>query len=353
MRPKDAGFYNLDRKMEAMDVQEQNGIPPSSPPRVSVIIPAYRAARYISDALESVFGQTFQDFEVIVINDGSPDTSELEAALEPYAGRLRYLKQPNRGVSAARNSGIRNSRGELLAFLDSDDLWLPQYLQTQVQFLDQNSQAVAAIADVLRFGELAGKPNVRTMLKPGPPKNLLTFEEMLRREGSQLPSATVVRRSRAIEAGLFDEQLHVGEDIEFCMRICFPHGAIGYTRQVLVKYRKHGAGVTGNLEASEVARNEVECLCRVGGKLPLSPAQRSLLEHEIAALEAELAMMDAYQSLSNQQFDQAAASLAQANAYYRDKRIVVALLALKIFPHWAARFLLSRSNRRKQAKGNS
>lgn len=329
-----------------MDDQEQNGISPSSPPRVSVIIPAYRAARYISDALESVFGQTFQDFEVIVINDGSPDTPELEAALEPYAGRLRYLKQPNRGVSAARNSGIRNSRGELLAFLDSDDLWLPQYLQVQVQFLDENSRAVAAIPDVLRFGELVGKPNVRTMLKPGT-KNLLTFEEMLRREGG-VNVSMVVRRSRAIEAGLFDEQLRVGEDIEFCMRICFPHSAIGYTRQVLLKYRRHGAGLSGNLEARDVVRNEAECLRRVGEKLPLTLAQRSLLKQEIAALEAELAMMDAYQGLSNQEFDKAAASLAQANAYYRDKRIVLAVHALKIFPHWVARILLSR----RQAKGS-
>jgi hypothetical protein len=337
--------------MKTMDDQEQNTISQSLRPRVSVIIPAYRAAPYISGALESVFGQTFQDFEVIVINDGSPDTPQLEAALRPYAGRLRYLQQPNRGVSAARNSGIRHSCGELLAFLDSDDLWLPQYLQVQVQFLDENSRAVAAIADVLRFGELAGKPNVRTMLKPGT-KNLLTFDEMLRREGGQLPSATVIRRSRAIEAGLFDEQLRVGEDIDFCMRICFPHSAIGYTRQVLVKYRKHGAAVTSNLEARDVVRNEAECLQRVGGKLPLTLTQRCLLKQEIAGLEAELAMMDAYQGLSNHEFDKAAASLAQANAYYRDKRIILAVHALKIFPHWVARILLSRSNRPRRARGN-
>ena len=335
-----------------MDDRGQNGIPPSSPPRLSVIIPAHRAARYISGALESVFSQTFQDFEVIVINDGSPDTSELEAALQPFAGRLNYLKQPNRGVSAARNLGIRNSRGELLAFLDCDDLWLPQYLQAQVQFLDENFRAVAVIADALRFGELVGKPSVRTMLRPGT-QNLLTFEEMLRREGGQLPSATVIRRLRAIEAGLFDEQLHFGEDIEFCMRICFPQSAIGYTRQVLVKYRKHGAGVTSNLETRDVIRNEAECLRRIDEKLPLTLAQRSLLKREIAGLEAELAMVDAYQGLSNHEFDKAAASLAEANLYYQDKRIVLAAHALKIFPHWVARILLSRSNRSRRVKENA
>lgn len=314
-----------------------------SAPRVSVIIPAYNAAQYISETLDSVFGQTFQDFEIIVINDGSPDTPALEAALEPYAGRLRYLKQPNRGVSAARNAGIRNSRGELLAFLDSDDLWLPQYLQVQVLFLDENPRAVAAIPDVLRFGELVGSPNVRTMLKPGT-KNLLTFEEMLRREGG-VNVSIVVRRSRAIEAGLFDEQLRVGEDIEFCLRICFPDGAIGYTRQVLLKYRKYRTSLSGNLAARDVLRNEAECLRRLDRKLPLTPAQVSLIKHEVAGLEAELAMMDVYEYLARQEFDKAAAGLAQANEYYGKQRISLAVRGLKVFPRWTARILMARMKR--------
>ena len=319
----------------------QKRSPSSLPPRVSVILPAYQAARYISEALESIFGQTFQDFEVIVINDGSPDTPQLETVLQPYAGRIRYLKQSNHGVSAARNFAIQQSCGELLAFLDSDDIWLPKYLEAQVQFLDHNPRAAAAIADVIRFGELMGSPNLRRMLSPGV-NPLLNFEQMLRRQGSQLPSATVVRRAKAIEVGLFDEQLRVGEDLDFCIRLCFSHGAIGYTKQALVKYRKHGAGATGKLGARDITSNEAECLRRLGKKLPLTVAQLSLLDREIAALEAELAMMDAYEGLSSQAFDKAAENLAQANAYYRDKRILLALYALRIFPRWTARYLLSR-----------
>src|SRR5712671_2294711 len=87
-------------------------------PAVSVIIPAYNSAAYIAETLESVFAQTLADFEVIVINDGSPDTDQLEKVLEHYRERIVYLKQENRGPSAARNIGIRSSRGEFLAFLD-------------------------------------------------------------------------------------------------------------------------------------------------------------------------------------------------------------------------------------------
>src|SRR5512138_947176 len=93
--------------------------------RVSVIMPAFRAAKYIGAALDSVIAQTFTDYEIIVVNDGSPDTVELERALKPYGSKVLYVKQDNRGCSAARNAGIRVARGQLLAFLDADDYWEP------------------------------------------------------------------------------------------------------------------------------------------------------------------------------------------------------------------------------------
>src|SRR3954447_7877831 len=100
-------------------------MPKTTPPRpaVSVIIPAYRASRDIADALASVFAQTFTDFEVIVVDDGSPDAAELEVAVAPFRSRIQLIVQANRGAGAARNTGIRASTGRLIAFLDADDLW--------------------------------------------------------------------------------------------------------------------------------------------------------------------------------------------------------------------------------------
>src|SRR5438132_9051132 len=97
-------------------------------PIVSVIIPAYNVAPFIGETLTTVFAQSFNDYEVIVINDGSPDTEELERALQPFIDRINYIKQENRGASAARNAGLRAARGEFVAFLDADDLWLSNYL---------------------------------------------------------------------------------------------------------------------------------------------------------------------------------------------------------------------------------
>jgi glycosyltransferase involved in cell wall biosynthesis len=329
---------------------EDNATSCAENPRVSVIIPAYRASTYIAEAIRSVFNQTYQDFEMIVVNDGSPDTPQLEEVLRPYASRIRYLKQSNRGVSAARNSGIQNARGSLLAFLDSDDLWLPEYLEFQVSFLNQNPTAVAAVSDVIYFGDLAGDSDLQKWLRPGMAP-LLSFEDMIRRKAGQLPSATVVRRENAIKCGLYDEQLRLGEDIEFSMRICFPDRMIGYTGRALAKYRRHGASAAGNLSTTDIARNEAACLRHLGTKLPLAPEQRALLHHEIAALEAELAMVEAYKDLEEQRFHRAAAKLIEANKHYRDKRIAVAALALRILPSLTARILLSRKNSRQPATG--
>src|SRR5260370_20887023 len=104
----------------------------SPAPRVSVIIPAHNTAPFIAETLDSVFGQTFRDFEVIVINDGSPDTAALEVALQPYRSRVQYIPQDNRGLPRARHARLLLARSQLLAFLDIADISMPAYLSAQL-----------------------------------------------------------------------------------------------------------------------------------------------------------------------------------------------------------------------------
>src|SRR5256714_7350260 len=106
-------------------------------PKVSVVIAAYNVAEYIGETLESVFNQTFTDYEVIVINDGSEDESELSKVLAPYLERIVYLRQENRGLAAARNAGIRAARGRYIAFLHADDLWESEFLRRQIKSVEQ------------------------------------------------------------------------------------------------------------------------------------------------------------------------------------------------------------------------
>src|SRR5262245_16845767 len=105
-------------------------------PEVSVIIPSYNSARYLTDAVSSVLGQTFLDFEVLIIDDGSTD--DTAAVISRYGERVGYIRQLNAGVAAARNRGIKESRGRYVAFLDADDTWHQDKLETQVRALREN-----------------------------------------------------------------------------------------------------------------------------------------------------------------------------------------------------------------------
>jgi glycosyltransferase involved in cell wall biosynthesis len=312
-------------------------------PRVSVIIPAHNTAPFIAESLDSVFGQSFRGFEVIVINDGSPDAAELEVALRPYRGRIRYIKQENRGLPGARNTGVRLAAGELLAFLDSDDIWMPDYLSAQLEFLDSNPRVHASIADVLLFGS-GGQTAVWRMLKEGMAA-VLSFEQMLKREGGQLPSAMVVRRQRVLQVGMFDEQLRIGEDVEFCLRLCCPDGIIGYIGRVLVKYRQRPGSLTDDPRGRKWNAAEIHALRRLGEKLSLTKAQRGLLEQEIDAAVAALGLGDAYHYICEHEFGSAVRCLRLANAYYRDPRITVASVCLDAFPRLTGSLLEWRLKR--------
>src|SRR6185503_7188210 len=118
------------------DSSADNGVRSTQkPPAVTVVVPVYNAARYIGQALDSLQAQTFKDFEVIVVNDGSDDSEELERVLDSHSFPLIYISQENKGVSAARNAAIRVGRGEFYAQLDADDQWTPEYLEVQLGIL--------------------------------------------------------------------------------------------------------------------------------------------------------------------------------------------------------------------------
>ena len=115
-------------------------------PKVSVIIPTYNRSKYVTKAIDSVLAQTYRDFEIIVVDDGSTDNTK--EVLKPYTDRIKYLYQENTGVSAARNAGIRAAGGQWIAFLDSDDEWLPEKLSIQMDYLSRHNEIVAFITNV-------------------------------------------------------------------------------------------------------------------------------------------------------------------------------------------------------------
>ena len=204
-----------------------------APPSVSVVIPAYNTAPYIGETLSSVLTQTYTDFEVIVVNDGSPDTVELEVALAPYRDRIHYIVQENGGLSAARNRGIAAGRGEFVALLDSDDVWEPDYLEYQLAVLERDGLDVVypnatTFGDPLRSGRL--------FMDMHPSTGPVSIESLVSQQCNVMVSV-LARRDVLESAGLFDESLRSSEDFDMWLRIVHAGGRIGYHRRSLVRSR--------------------------------------------------------------------------------------------------------------------
>src|SRR5271154_6881945 len=181
-------------------------------PRVSVIIPVYNGASTVARAIESVIAQTFTDFEIIAIDNGSRDRS-LEV-LDQYSGRVKILKETKRGPSAARNTGVRASSGEYLAFLDADDWWRPTMLERTVQVLDGDPDCALVYTD-LALADSTGNEQMASLAGESHPP---TVNEMLERLWPILPTGVLMRRSAFDLAGGFEEELIAFEDVYLWLR---------------------------------------------------------------------------------------------------------------------------------------
>lgn len=184
-------------------------------PTVSVVIPAYNCSAYLPTAIESVLTQTYDDLEVIVVDDGSTD--DTSNAIQPYLGRVQYIRQTNKGLPGARNAGIRVSTGEFVALLDADDSWRPEKLELQMPlFADPEIGIVYSDFSVT----YADGRFLQSYLKDRPLAAEGYVIENYIRSRFLFPSTMVLRRSALEDCGLFDEEMLASEDIELFARIC-------------------------------------------------------------------------------------------------------------------------------------
>ncbi len=198
-------------------------------PLVSVIIPTYNRAAVLKRAIRSVLDQTFRDFELIVVDDGSTDsTPEL---LARFDGKLRPIFQENRGAAAARNTGIRHSTGELVAFLDSDDEWLPDKLVRQITLFDPNRHAFVCHTEEIWLRDGTKVPQKAIHRKQGGQ----FFERAIERCLIS-PSSVMISRSLLDEVGWFDEELPAAEDYDLWLRITAFHEVDFVPEPLVVKH---------------------------------------------------------------------------------------------------------------------
>jgi glycosyltransferase involved in cell wall biosynthesis len=238
-------------------------------PAVSVIVATYNYGRYLAGALDSALGQTFGDFEVLVIDDGSTDDTQ-EVVLRYLADpRVRYYRTDHVGQAATKNTGIRLARAPLVAFLDADDLWLPAKLERQVALFRRDPGLGVAYTRRLVIDEHGREVAYE---HPAVHRGRI-LEAIFRSNGFVCFSSVVVRRAVLDDVGLFDETLPLAIDYDLWLRVGLRY-RFDYVDEPLVKYRTGHANLSRRLEErlTAVSRVMQRFLDVYGGRAFLSPA---------------------------------------------------------------------------------
>ena len=235
-------------------------------------MPVFNGAAYLAAAMNSVLVQTLQDWELIVIDDGSSDASA-SIAQAYSAPRIRLLKNPhNLGLPLTRNRGLNEARGNYVAFLDSDDIALPQRLHQQIDFLEANP-GIAAVGASVQPINAQGKVTGPDWRSPGDVaycKARLLF-------GSYLVTSSFTARAQALQANRFDPAIALAEDFDFYNRLCERHCLVNLP-QTLTQYRVHGSNITTTRR--QALRESLESINhRQLGELGIQPTARELLIH--------------------------------------------------------------------------
>jgi len=303
-------------------------------PQVSVIMPSYNTAHLIAGSLDSVLQQTFSDYEIIVVNDGSPDTEELERVLVPYMSRIVYIKQENKRASGARNTAIGKARGEFLAFLDSDDVWLPDHLISQMQLFEEDPALDLVYCNSLSVGDPT-RPH--EFMSRCPSHGAATFLALVV-ERCQIPISTVVaRKSAIVRAGLFDESLARCDDYDMWLRAAFHGAKIGYTRKVQARLN---GGRPGSLSISRARMAEAywKILEKADQNLPLTHGDHAVVQKRANEIHALYLVEEGKLHLRQGRVDQAKKLLSEANSYFRRSKISLLLFALSVAPSATSKF---------------
>jgi glycosyltransferase involved in cell wall biosynthesis len=299
-------------------------------PRVSIIIPAYAISSYVGETLASVFAQTYTDFEVVVVNDGSPDTDALETALEPYLDRIVYAVQENLGASRARNTAICLSRGEWIAFLDGDDFWLGEYLASQLAFADCEGLDMV-YCDALLFGEALFEGD--NFMRTSPSNGEVSTSSLIAADCNVITSGTLLRKRVFDRIDLFDVALPRMQDFDLWYRVARAGFRIGYQKRILIKYRVRSDSLSGtNVERS---RRNIRALEVIKEKYELDNQERRAWEAKMLEYTAEYELEQGKYYLTAGEFREARTHIKKANEYFRKPKLSALQLLLAVSPRLA------------------
>jgi glycosyltransferase involved in cell wall biosynthesis len=296
---------------------------------VSIIMPAYNAEKYIAASIESVLAQTFSDWELIVVDDGSTDsTATVVQEFATSDPRVRYIFQENGRLGKARNTGITNSTGRLIAFLDSDDLWLPTKLEVQTRAMAENNADVVYSKSYVFCDENIDDETQTLPSSAGKFSGPDFFDSLIRYP--QIPVLTVLfKRSALDRVGLFEEgkAYHGCEDYDLWLRLARA-GLVFYGMpDVLARYRRHGTAMTA-------MRSNMF-------KLTLLIVQRYIDQSGLSELEKQRRLTGLYREVVSSLIDEGKISEAKQfvhELYLWNKNSIVTRLQKILISIWPRQF---------------
>lgn len=223
-------------------------------PKVSIVIPAYNAANFLAEAIESALAQTYPNIEILVVNDGSRDDGATAAVAEQYAGKIRYFEKENGGSSSALNCGIRNMTGEWFSWLSHDDLYEPEKIEKQIRLLNELPEEERSRQVLFCASECIDSQGKNiTRADPGKLRGIYDTLESLKGNAYLVAEPTrfmfngcsgLIHKSVFEEVGLFDESLRLLNDVDMWYRIYIGGYRIRYLPEVLVYWRIHDKQVS-------------------------------------------------------------------------------------------------------------
>jgi len=296
-------------------------------PKISVVIPACNSADTIEETLNSALTQKFREHEIIVVNDGSPDTERFERAIRNHLEDIIYIRHRNSGAGAARNLGLEHARGGIIAFLDADDVWLPEYLASQFVFMQRNDYDMV-YCDAQLFG--MNSAYRRTFMDDAPSEGEADFNSILDLRCNVITSGTLVKKKLVIEAGSFEKERVRAHDFHLWLRIARLGAKIGYQKKVLLKYRVGADGLSGD-SISRVER-EIDAFERVRRTIELDEEQQQIVARRIAGLEADLAVEQGKSYLLSGSYREAAVAFRVANRHRRSAKLAAISWLARLAP---------------------
>ncbi len=230
-------------------------------PTVSVIIPTYNHANYVAESIESVLSQTYKDYELIIVNDGSPD--DTEEVLQPYIhrGQIRYICQENQGQASARNRGLSECQGKYVAFLDDDDLWPMDKLQWQVEYLEANSQCNVVGGAVVMLDNNSPRGDVCN--ESG--HSMLTYAQLFYGNPFNSPGQVLIRKSALEGIGGFDTSIWGADDFDVFLRLAELSPIASFLKTALY-YRLHSSNASRN--HLRMLQNSRTCMLKNARRAP-------------------------------------------------------------------------------------